>query len=147
MQRPMTVTNASPMAVPISAATDQKLWATPLAAICTVPNRAVILLSATFTSWNSPFSMPLGTAIPRIRRIMLPFQHKIWFHRRNTVFFFRKQRARITSAAKDLAISDGYATPATPACSTNTPTAFPAILMILDAADRYMVTLVFPMLR
>lgn len=39
-----------PWAVPIKAATDQKLWATPLAAICTVPNRAVMLLSATFTS-------------------------------------------------------------------------------------------------
>ena len=125
MHCPITVTKASPRAVPIRAATDQKLCATPLAAICTVPKRAVILLSATFVSWNSPFSIPFGTAIPRIRFTMLPSQWKIFFHLRRTrtqservsalcllhfrvsCFSFWKQSTRMTTAENVLAINDG----------------------------------------
>lgn len=60
------------MAAPIRAANDQKLCVTPSAAICTVPNSAVILLQATFASWNKPFSYPenLQTVSSYIRFIL-----------------------------------------------------------------------------
>ena len=53
----------------------------------------------------------------------------------------------MTTAEKIRAIREGQATPATPACSTNTPIRLPMTLMIFDAIDKYIVTLVFPMLR
>ena len=40
-----------------------------------------------------------------------------------------------------------HATPATPARKTNTPMRFPTTLMILEITDKYMVKLVFPILR
>ena len=51
---------AGPIAVQKRAATDQKLWATPLAAIWTVPNIATIELSATFESWKRRFQCHWG---------------------------------------------------------------------------------------
>ena len=77
MHCPITVIKAGPMATPTRAASDQKLWAIPLAAIWAVPNRAVTLLSATLISWNIPFSTPLGTATRRMRRIMSLCQPKM----------------------------------------------------------------------
>ena len=54
---------------------------------------------------------------------------------------------RMTTAENDLAISDGYATPATPAWNTNTPITFPAILIPFATREMFIVTFVFPMLR
>ena len=65
------------MASPMMEAIDQMLWATPLAAIWAVPNRATMLDRATFTSWWTPFSTPLGRATPMIRRSRSPSRVKI----------------------------------------------------------------------
>ena len=81
MHCPMTVINTGLMVRPHSAAMDQMLWAMPLAAICQVPKRATMLLTATFTSWKRPFSMPLGTAMRRILERRPAFQEKIHFFR------------------------------------------------------------------
>ena len=51
------------------------------------------------------------------------------------------------AAEKARAMREGYATPATPAFRTNTPITLPIRLMMLDATDKYIVTLVLPMLR
>ena len=103
------------MADPTSAAKDQMLWATPLAAICTVPNMAVMELNATFASWNRPFSMELGTAMPNSLRTMLLFQVKRPPQVRAAGFFPKKQSTVMATAANTREIVEGQATPATPA--------------------------------
>ena len=63
---PITVIKTGPMVTHTRATIDQILWATPLAAIWQVPNNAITLESATFTSWKTPLSIPFGTAMRRI---------------------------------------------------------------------------------
>ncbi len=59
----------------------------------------------------------------------------------------RKQNTVIAMAENVRATSVGYATPATPACSTKMPIALPTTLITLEAADTYSVTFVSFMLR
>lgn len=46
-----------------------------------VPKRATILLNATLTNWNTPFSIPFGMAIFKICFIKSPFHWKIHLQR------------------------------------------------------------------
>ena len=147
MHRPTTVMYAGPRAAPTSAARDQMLCPTPLAAICTVPNRAVMELSPTLASWNRPFSMELGTAMDSSRRIMGQSQVKIFPQPRDTRFFLEKHRAVMHRAAKIREMVEGQATPATPAWRTKMPMALPATLMAFIPRETFMVTLVLFMLR
>ena len=147
MHRPTTVMKAGPRAAPTKAARDQMLWATPLAAIWLVPNRAVMVLRATLASWNRPFSMPFGTAMPRIRRTMALSQENSPRQAMRAWFFFWKHRAVITTAAKYQEMVEGQATPATPAWSTKMPMALPPVLMTFMHRETFMVVLVLPMLR
>ena len=62
----MTVMNTGPIATPARAASDRMLCATPFAAIWYVPKSATILLSATFTNWKTPFSIPLKNPLAAI---------------------------------------------------------------------------------
>ena len=135
------------MAEPTSAAKDQMLWATPLAAICTVPNMAVMELSATLASWNRPFSMELGTAMRSSLRTMLLFQVSRSFHSRRTWFFWEKHSAVMATAAKARERVEGQATPATPAWRTKMPMALPATLMAFITSEICMVTFVLLMQR
>ena len=96
----MTVTKAGPIAAPTSAASDQMLCAMPFAAICTVPNSAVMLLSATLMSWNRPFSTPFGTATRRMRQSMPPSQRRISRSRYATALFLPKQNTVTATAVK-----------------------------------------------
>ena len=53
----------------------------------------------------------------------------------------------MTTALNARAINEGIATPATPACNTNTPIQLPMTLIILDAKETYIVVFVFPIER
>src|SRR5574344_2394129 len=106
-----------------------------------------MLLSATLTSWCTPFSTPFGTAMPITLLRSVRFHLKIQLSSYRTVCFLLKQHTVIATAEKVREISDGYATPATPAWNTNTPIKFPAMFMTFAIIEIHMVTLVLPMPR
>ena len=114
MQRPITVTIASPIAIPGILANPAILFATAFAAIAAVPNVAVRLDTRSLPIWNIPFSIPLGIPIFKIFPITsfcgriqpgVAMQSGLSFFDNNTT---------MTSADTILAISVASAAPITP---------------------------------
>ena len=91
--------------------------------------------------------MPLGMAIFRILRIISPFQEKILEKEMNTSFFLLKHIYSIMAAATARAMIDAVATPATPACNTKIPIAFPTKLIRFIIIETIIGVLEFPMER
>ena len=76
-----------------------------------------------------------------------PSQQKIPRRSYRTGIWGRKHSTVIHRAETVRAISEGQATPATPAFSTNTPMRLPTTLMILETKEIFMVIRVLPKLR
>ena len=143
----MTVTIASPIAIPGILANPATLFATAFAAIAAVPNVAVRLDTRSFPIWNIPFSTPLGMPIFKI----FPITSRCGFIQPGVAIHsglsFRESSTTMTSADTIRAVSVASAAPSTPILSPKISTALPPILITFMTRLVYMLTLLFPIAR
>ena len=124
-----------------------KVFATALAEVCTVPNRAIMLTTISRPSWKKLFSQALGTPILRILLIILPSAWQMAPHFRQSSCLGLAARSRMTTAATHRETTVGTATPATPIFSTKMQMALPTTLMPFIKRLTCMDTLLLPTLR
>ena len=77
MQRPTTVIMARPMALPGMTPMPSRLFATALAAICTVPKVEIMLTTRMRPASNRLFSNADGMPMPRMRPAIRPSTRRV----------------------------------------------------------------------
>ena len=122
-----------------------RLLATALAAICTVPNREIMLTTRMRPAWNRLFSKADGMPMPRMRFASAPSTRSV--SRARTVLVFQPQAARIRTAATARLTTVGQATPSTYIPSPKIQTALPTMLMTFISTLTCIEIFELPMLR
>lgn len=92
-------------------AMESNVFATALAEVWVVPNRAIMLTTTTRPSWKKLFSMADGMPMRRIFPIMAPFSRSRFRHVTRSSSLGRMARARMTMAAtpRDTNVGIGHA--------------------------------------
>ena len=91
--------------------------------------------------------MPFGTAMRRIFFWSSPSILKIQERTYCTGLFSEKQNIVMRTAESVREMSEGQATPSTPACSRKTPMQLPTTFTMLETIEIYIVVLALPKLR